>query len=254
MISLIPLDAGSGEVFRFSLVRNIAIGSDSARCKLVLPGTGGVHAILTKPAVAPSLLLVAQNGCDTRVNGHCVVCCQTLHHGDVLTIGHHRLLLWEIHREPYSGKAVVNCPVCFGPIQPGDLVMSCPQCGVAHHTDCWIRTLRCGSNICGYDMATPVMDALQRFGCVLERRLPPESALVVQRKEGEVIHPGAFCAAGNKRDRSPFEVNDSVVFCGKCQRPYHLICFLVMAECPHCHWDVRDLVERLFDSQRWITP
>lgn len=47
-----------------------------------------------------------------------------------------------------AGPGAKVCPVCRTPVQPNAQIISCPKCGVQHHTQCWQNNRGCGTPNC----------------------------------------------------------------------------------------------------------
>ncbi len=50
-------------------------------------------------------------------------------------------------RKPYVGR---TCPLCRFPLKAQQEMTVCPDCGVAHHADCWRDTQGCTTYACTY--------------------------------------------------------------------------------------------------------
>jgi hypothetical protein len=58
-----------------------------------------------------------------------------------------------------------------------------------------------------------------------------------------------MCAAGSPSDLVPFQREQDVAFCPSCEAPFHLDCWLCLAFCTGCRYDVRALIDKVFDAE-----
>jgi Prokaryotic RING finger family 1 len=133
---------------------------------------GGAQLTAARPnRFLASLLLVADrwvvlappSGEGLAVNRVAVIGFKALDHGDVVELAGLRLRLSEQRTEALvAGARLIEqrkaCPVCQREFAPGDRVLYCPRCKLAHHTagsplheDCWSWNGRCASRpFCGF--------------------------------------------------------------------------------------------------------
>lgn len=223
----------------------LRIGSEAGRNQLLLPadcGAAAEHAVITRTVIGKLPVLVDLTGHGLRVNGQPVIALKVLHHGDTIDIGGARLMLREmqIKRLPADPRASrKKCPFCTDDLRGGDEVIACPNCGVLHHRECWFQMTLCSTDGCQYPIHETVMKALSP-SCTFISKLEPESKLVVGRQE---------CPAGRPKDLVPFQKEQDVAFCPSCEAPFHLDCWLCLPVCPRCRYDVKSLIDEVFDAE-----
>jgi hypothetical protein len=234
-----PEDGPSSKVeFRTEL----HIGSDPALNQLVLPERCGVapeHVVVTRAVIGKLPVLVDLAGFGVRVNRQRVITIRVLHHGDTVEIGNARLLLREMEiRKLGAGSQHANrkCPVCTIDLKVDEEVVSCPNCDLLHHRDCWFGIPICSTDGCQYPIHETVMKVLSP-SCTFMSKLEKESKLVTAQQR---------CAAATTRDLVPFQQNQDVAFCPSCELPFHLECWLVLARCTGCRHDIKSVIDEVF--------
>jgi uncharacterized C2H2 Zn-finger protein len=251
-MTVLTYQDAEGRHREYEFCQEVRIGSDLSRNEVVLPAALGVmreHAVITRSALnhLPVLVDLADGG--TRVNDRRAVNVQVLRHGDELQLGQARLTLWEVRISRLkSGAHMVGreCPVCSDSFRAGDEVIACPRCPTVYHRDCWFSISICAYSGCEYPIHETVMDALSTW-ISFDRQLEEGSSLVESRdKENKLVRKGVSCRAGQRRDQVPFQMGQKVARCPSCETPFHLECWLGMDHCPVCSYNVRDLVNRVF--------
>jgi Prokaryotic RING finger family 1 len=144
----ISLPVGEGPVFLVAAGKVEGIHIVTERPKTFLAAllhTGGHWLVLAPPG-----------GRDLAVDGVEVPWLKILDDQSVLAIGGLALRLTETTEETLGADAALirqgkACPVCLTLFAPGDSVIYCPTCGLAHHAECLRRAKRCaGSPFDGY--------------------------------------------------------------------------------------------------------
>ncbi|HXD30181.1 MAG TPA: RING finger protein [Pyrinomonadaceae bacterium] len=222
----------------------LRIGADSNLNHLVLPASAGVasqHAIITRAVVGKLPVLVSLAGYGLRVNRQTVVSLRVLHHGDRIEVGSAELELREIQIKKLPEGAQRVCAVCDGALKANDEVVSCPNCDRAHHRGCWFEGEHCSTFACEYPIHQTVIQALS----------PPVSFMTKLEKSHKLATNQKVCLATNCPERGfgvPFQQNDDVAFCPKCEAALHLRCWLASAKCPGCLYDIKHLIDMVFEG------
>jgi hypothetical protein len=151
----------------------LPVDEAAAQLQFLVPAAGSsAELTTTRPdRFLASLLLVADRwvvlaapGDEAlAVNRVAVIGFKVLDHGDLIeTSGLHLRLSEQRTEELAPGARLIQqrkaCPVCQRELAPGDRVVYCPRCNLAHHTagssqhdDCWSWNGRCASSpFCGF--------------------------------------------------------------------------------------------------------
>lgn len=86
-----------------------------------------------------------------------------------------------------------NCPYCMSPIEPGQEVVTCTQCGNRHHANCWKENGKCGAYGC---------DGVQMWPESIARKIAPRVDGMPDLSDIDKIPDGAVrndTAAGTSR-------------------------------------------------------
>jgi hypothetical protein len=232
---------------------DVQLGTDETWSNVHLPAELGVwpkHAILTRSALNRLLMLIDLSGDQTWVNQHPVVKIRVLRQGDHVRLGRCDLHVWEariVALQPGDPAVGQKCPVSRRVLKVGDTVIACPGCGTVHQRDAWFLIERCAAG-CGYPNREVILDTLPAW-VRTERHLDQESKLIERVENGQVIQAGETCRAGQARDQVPFQQGQNAVYCPSCQSPFHLECFMTLAACPICQYDIGDLIGQTFHAQ-----
>ena len=240
-MATINYQLGDGSVQKVEFTKELRIGSDAEQSQLVLPAAAGVakeHAIITRAMVGKLPVLLDLAGHGLRVNGQNVVSLKVLHHGDRIQVGQTELELREMQIRKLTVASKHLCPISADALKEGQEVVSCPNCETLHHRSCWFEGERCSSYGCLYPIQETVIQALSP-PCTFVTRLEKTHKLVTKQK---------VCPAGVQRDMIPFQQNDDVAFCPKCEAALHLQCWLSRANCPACRYDIKQLMDQVFDG------
>src|SRR3990172_8736452 len=54
-----------------------------------------------------------------------------------------------------EGQASRRCPYCQADMGPAQAIITCPQCGVSHHKECWDANSGCATVSCMAPAVTP---------------------------------------------------------------------------------------------------
>ena len=232
------LDAGPVQKVEFKELR---IGSDPERNNLVLPSAAGVaseHAIITRAVVGKLPVLVDLAGYNLKVNRQNVVSLKVLHHGDKIYVGNTELELREMQIRKSKGTLHKRCQVCTEPTLENEEIVNCPNCETPHHRECWFHLERCSTLGCEYPIVETIIQALSP-PCTFIRKLEKTHKLVANQK---------VCAASEQRDVVPFQPDNDIAFCPKCEAALHLQCWLASENCPACRYDNKQLMDTVFDA------
>lgn len=239
-MATINYQLGEGLPQKVEFTKELRIGADAQRNQLVLPAAvvATEHAIITRAVVGKLPVLVDLAGYGLRVNRHNVVSLKVLHHGDKIQVGDIELELREMQIKRLTGALNHHCPVCDDVFNEGDEIVNCPNCQQTHHRFCWFEGEHCSTFACQYPIHETVIQALSP-PCIFVTKLERTHKLVTKRK---------ICAASAQRDVVPFQQNNDVAFCPKCDAALHLQCWLSSANCPACHYDIKQLIDTVFDA------
>ncbi|HTK06542.1 MAG TPA: FHA domain-containing protein [Ktedonobacteraceae bacterium] len=210
------------------------------------PYMSAEHALVTRSELTLKPVLVDLCGCDTRVNGVPIQQLKVLHHGNAIYLGKTSLFFSEIRIIKLKEDSG-HCPLCGDPLLAGEEAIVCPRYPSILHSECWFSTRKCPDAGCEYPNYDVIMDSLGAYPWHIrfERALPFDSPLIQQ---------GLSCSANQVRDFVPFQRNEAVVYCpGKllhpCNISYHLQCWLEMAKCPNCGYEIREVLTTTFGSR-----
>lgn len=132
--------------------RGISIGESGMVRPAKRRSTGRRPVILPYRDVKGSLHYALVHSPRTRcyVNGDNVLTLHCLRHRDYIVYGETALFFDSFttpQPESLSGAHEVPCAYCRGPIEPGSVVVCCPNCGLvyhhAHDGSCWLADARC---------------------------------------------------------------------------------------------------------------
>jgi ribosomal protein L37AE/L43A len=229
---------------RVEFERELRIGSDAGRDGLVLSEALGVaaeHAVITRAVIGKLLVLVDLTGVGLRVNRQRVTTLRVLHHGDIIEVGRVQLVLREIQiRRLAAAKGRYKlCVPCSDDLRPGEEVVFCPNCAVPHHRHCWFSIPICSTDGCQYPIRETAIKALS----------PPCAFLVNLEQGAKLIAEKRKCDAGTRLDVVAFQEGDDVALCPSCEAPFHLRCWLGLERCTLCSYEVRALLDRVFDAE-----
>ena len=226
---------------RAEFTKELRIGSDRERNQLVLPAAAGVaaeHAIITRAVVGKLPVLVDLAGHSLRVNRQTVVSLKVLHHGDKIQVGNAQLELREMQIRIMTNASYSRCPVCTNSFELGAEIVCCPNCQAQHHKVCWFSVPRCSIFACQYPIHETVIQALS----------PPCNFITKLEKSSKLVLKQKACAASQQRDVVPFQENNDVAFCPSCEAALHLECWLNIQKCPSCRYDIKKLIDNVFDA------
>lgn len=235
------LNGGPEQKVEFT--KELRIGANRERNQLALPPAAGVaseHAIITRAVVGKLPVLVDLAGHGLRVNSQNVVSLKVLHHGDKIQVGNAELELREMQIRRMTGVSYQKCPVCTNRLQSEDEIVSCPNCQTQHHKLCWFSVPRCSTFACQYPIHETVIQALS----------PPCTFIMSLEKSSKLVLTQKVCAASQQRDVVPFQQHNDVAFCPKCEAALHLQCWLTSPKCPACAYDIKGLLNLVFDAPR----
>ena len=231
-----------GPVNKLEFRKELRIGSDAERNELVLPVAARVaseHAIITRAVVGKLPVLVNLAGYGLRVNRQNVVSLRVLRHGDTIDIGDTELELREMQIKRLTGVANRVCPSCDDVLQENEEIVSCPNCERVHHRVCWFEGEYCSTFACQYPIHQTAIQALS----------PPVTFVTKLEKSHKLVANKKVCAANPQSDLGvPFQQHNDVAFCPKCEAALHLHCWLTSANCPACNYDIKQLMDTVFDA------
>ena len=241
-MSAINYRFNNGPLNKEEFTKELRIGADNNLNHLVLPASAGVasqHAIIIRAVVGKLPVLVSLAGSGLRVNRQTVVSLRVLHHGDRIEVGSAELELREIQIKRMPEVAHRVCPVCDGTLKVNDEVVSCPNCERTHHRGCWFDAEHCSTFACQYPIHQTVIQALS----------PPVSFITKLEKSHKLVTNQKVCSSSAQSDLGvPFQQNDDVAFCPKCEAALHLRCWLASAKCPGCLYDIKHLIDAVFEA------
>ena len=231
-----------GPAATVEFTKELRIGSDAERNKLVLPATLGIageHAIVTRTVVGKLPVLVNLAGSGLRVNRQNVVSLKVLHHGDKIQVGATELELREMQIRRLTAALPNECRFCYLDMKTSDEIVSCPNCQTPHHKVCWFKQKHCSNEACLYPVRERIIKALASR-CTFVTSLESSSSLVLKQKR---------CPANQDIDGQPFQPDQDVAFCPNCEATLHVECWVGLDKCPACPYNIKDLFDEVFDAR-----
>lgn len=241
-MSAINYRFNNGPLNKVEFTRELRIGADNNLNHLVLPASAGVasqHAIITRAVVGKLPVLVSLAGSGLRVNRRTVVSLRVLHHGDRIEVGSAELQLREIQIKRMAEGAHGMCPVCADALKVNDEIVRCPNCERTHHRGCWFNEEHCSTPGCQYPIHQTVIQALS----------PPVNFITKLERSHKLVTNQKVCLSNPQSDLGmPFQQNEDVAFCPKCEGALHLRCWLASTKCPGCLYDIKHLMDTVFEA------